>query len=266
MKRQNKNLLFLIDFQKDFCDPEGTLFVPGSVEDTERVSKFIRENLPVIDHIILTADFHQVVNISHPSFWINQEGKHPEPFTQITFKDIIDKKWIPVIYKNEAIEYIKKLEEQGEFVHTIWPEHCIAGTEGASITNNIMESIRIWARQGYLYDIILKGQNPITEHFGAIRANIQVKNDPSTKVNKFLVDKLKKYKNIIIAGEAKSHCVANTIKQIYEIKSIRSNIFLLNDCTSPVPGFENIADEIYNIAISKGLKLVNSTDNSFLYS
>jgi len=264
MEKTNKNLLLLIDFQKDFCDPKGTLFVPGSVEDTERVAKFIRKNMSVIDHIILTADFHQVINISHPSFWINSEGKHPEPFTQITSKDVFDKKWIPVLYKKEAINYIKKLEKQGEFVHTIWPEHCIAGTEGCSIVNNIMEAVKMWARQGKLYDIILKGTNPMTEHFGAIRANIQVANDPSTKVNKYLIKKLKEYKNIIIAGEARTHCVANTIKQLFEIKSIVSNIYLLNDCTSPVPGFENIANEIYNYAISKGLNIVNSTDTYFL--
>jgi len=265
MKKQNKNLLLLIDYQNDFCNPEGSLFVPGSVEDTERISKFIRENISVIDHIILTADFHQIINISHPYFWINQNSQHPEPFTQITYKDILEKKWIPVIFKEEALKYIQNLEKQGEFVHTIWPEHCIAGTEGAAIVNNVMQAVVKWARQGFLFDLILKGQNPLTEHFGAIRANIPIKNDPSTKINRRLVEKLKHFKNIIIAGEAKTHCVANTIKQIYEIKSLKSNVYLLDDCTSPVPGYDHIADNIYKNALAKGLKIVKSNDNSFLY-
>lgn len=238
--------------QNDFCHPEGALYVTGAENDVTRLSNFIINNTSQIDDIILTQDNHHVIDISHPQFWKNDKGECPEPFTKIIPEDIKQKKWIPKFYQNEAIKYIEKLTIQGEFAHVVWPEHCIAGSEGAAVNKNIMEAVNEWARKGYFFTIIQKGLNPLSEHFGAIRANIPIDDDIQTQPNELLIEKLNSAENIIIAGEAKSHCVANTIKQILETDSIKGRIIILEDAMSNVTGLEELAVPVFQQALKAG--------------
>jgi nicotinamidase/pyrazinamidase len=62
-----------------------------------------------------------------------------------------------------------------------------------------------------------------------------------------------------MAGEAKSHCVANTIKQMLDIKGIARKLVILEDCMSDVPGFETIALPIYERARTAGARSTLST-------
>ena len=39
-----KIAVLIIDAQNDFCDPSGSLFVEGAVEDNQRLSKWINDN------------------------------------------------------------------------------------------------------------------------------------------------------------------------------------------------------------------------------
>lgn len=254
-----RNALVLVDMQYDFCHPNGALYVPGAEKDVERTASFIRNNKNVIERIILTMDFHQVMDISHPGFWVDKDGRHPEPFTQILWQDISEGKWRALFYENAAHTYIKKLEQQGEYVHTIWPEHCIIGSRGAAISDEVMDAVIEWAGEGRFFRVVIKGTNPLTEHFGAIRANIPIENDEDTKVNYKLLKELELYDNIFLAGEAKSHCVANTIKQLSEYSHLIKKVVLLEDCTSSVPGFEDIANTIYEKASASGMRRRDST-------
>ena len=70
MKRK-KNLLIVIDMQNDFCLPDGALYVPGAEDDIQRVKNFIDRNYRMIDHIVLTQDNHQVIDISHPGMTLS---------------------------------------------------------------------------------------------------------------------------------------------------------------------------------------------------
>jgi nicotinamidase/pyrazinamidase len=247
------NLLFLIDMQNDFCLPDGALYIPGAEKDLERTAFFIQRNIKYIDHIVMTQDNHNVIDISHPCFWRDKHGNHPEPYTQISSDDINSKKWIPLFEESRAREYIRKLEKEGEFTHTIWPEHCLRGSYGAAIADIIMARVVDWARQGSNYDLVIKGTNPLTEHFGALRANIPDDNSPETQLNIKLLDTLSRYGNIFIAGEARSHCVANTVKQIIENADIARKTILLEDCMSDVPGMHDIASPIYSDARKAGV-------------
>jgi len=242
-----KILLLIIDAQYDFCNKNGSLFVPGAVEDMQHLTSFIKNNANTIDNIVLSQDAHQVVDISHPYFWKNKDGKRPEPYTAISAESVEQGEWIPMTNKDWAVTYLKELYKQGEFSHVIWPEHCIEGSLGASIVENVMDEVKNWSRlQNKLYTIIPKGQNPLTEHFGIIRANVPLENDQNTQENKSLINLLGKYSKICIAGEAQSHCVANTVKQILKYPDIASKLVVMKNCMSPVPGFESIADCIYN--------------------
>ena len=257
--QENNFLLLIVDPQNDFCHPEGALYIPGADEDMARLSQFIVQNKDDISQIIITRDEHQVMDISHPAFWSNAEGVMPDPFTVITHRDVADKKWFPVSMYNEVVDYLQALEQNDEMKHVIWPEHCLAGSWGAAFNDDLMEAISGWAREGHFYSMVSKGQNPMTEHFGALRANVVLEDDPSTHVNQRLVFELAAADTIVIAGEARSHCVANTLKQIMEQPEIKGQIILLTDCMTSVAGFENVADEVYRLAQERGI-IFGSTD------
>jgi len=249
----------IIDMQNDFCKPGGALYVSGADKDTVRLGDFIYSHKAEIDHIILTQDNHNVIDISHPLFWEDRNGNVPAPFTKIDTDSVENGIWIPRFRKEKTAEYIRNLEDQGEFPHVIWPEHCIIGSHGSAIADEIMEPVKVWARDGKFFDVIIKGTNPYTEHFGALKANIPLEDSPETHLNRDLVRKFLLYDEIIIAGEAKSHCVATTVRQMLDIAGVPEKTVLLEDCTSDVTGFETIALPIYEMAKSKGVRFVRST-------
>jgi len=241
----NKIALLVIDGQNDFCSPTGSLFVPGAEQDMERLAKFVTDFKSDIDFIGLTMDSHQVIDISHPSFWEDKDGNPPAPFTIISSADVENGVWTPRYAPLEAAKYLQSLESDGEYPHCIWPEHCVIGTEGAAIVKVLMEAVKDWARQGKFFQVVAKGTYPLTEHFGAFRANVPVAGHPETQLNQNLIHKLESYQKIYFAGEAKSHCVANTLKQVLDFPSLASKLIILEDCMSNVPTFETLADPIY---------------------
>lgn len=247
-------LLLIIDMQNDFCSPIGSLYVPGAEIDVARLVGFIRRKGASIDRIILTQDNHQVMDIAHPAYWINEKGEHPAPYTIISWEDVDKGKWLPVLYRKESLTYLQKLSESGEYVHTIWPEHCIWGSEGAAIYPELMLTIEDWAREGRMFEIVSKGMYPLTEHFGAFRANIPVDGVQETQFNSLLLEKMKAYDRIWIAGEAKSHCVANTLKQLFDYPELFSKMIILEDCMSNISGFEALALSIFDKAEQMGAK------------
>ncbi|MFV0484024.1 MAG: hypothetical protein ACK5MG_08035 [Bacteroidales bacterium] len=258
---EKKNLLLVIDAQNDFCSPDGSLFVSGAVEDMKRLVGFINSNSSKLSNVVLTQDSHHVLDIAHPGFWTDKNGKPVEAFTQITSQQVTDGEYLPRENKEQVIQYLKELEDNGEFTHTIWPEHCIVGSVGGAIFPPVMEAISNWERsQGTRFTLYQKGLNPYTEHFGALRANVIDKTDKSTDYNQELIAQLKDADRIIIAGEAKSHCVANTVKQIYELGGIKAEIVILSDCMSPVTGFETLGEDVYKMAAEKGANVASSTE------
>ena len=85
--------LLLIDVQKDFCFPEGTLYVAGrsgtgAIDDSRRIAEFIYANLGAITDITTTLDTHLAYQIFFPSFWIDQAGAPLQPFRTITADQI----------------------------------------------------------------------------------------------------------------------------------------------------------------------------------
>lgn len=254
-----KTALFIIDMQNDFCLATGALYVPGAEQDTVRLSHFIKQNTSKIDSIILTQDNHQVMDIAHPEFWRDAAGKRPQPFTGISVEEVEQGVWNPQFEREKVLEYLKALNTQGEYPHTIWPEHCLMGSEGAAITTTVMQAVREWAADGRFYKLVIKGTNPLTEHFGAFRANVPLPSAPETQLNMALLDELTHYQRIVVAGEARSHCVANTIRQLFDYPELVGKLQILNDCMSNVPGFEQLAEPIFNRAEERGATITSTT-------
>lgn len=260
---KQKTVLLIVDMQNDFCLPGGALFINGAQDDLKRLGNFIIKHSDNLDHIILTLDNHNVIDISHPVFWEDQSGNPPPPFTIINVDDVSKGKWKPRFEKARAVEYIHKLEQQGEFPHTIWPEHCLIGSNGAAVVEDILVPVSSWARKGNFYQVVTKGTNPFTEHFGVLKANIPIEGSPETQLNLKLVNTLLSFDTILVAGEAKSHCVAETIKQMLPIDGFSRKLVILSDCMSNIQGFENLALEIFQKAESQGVRFVSSDEWSF---
>lgn len=58
----SKKILFLIDVQYDFIN--GSLAVEGAKETMDNLCEFLKENGPMYDKIILTADWHPITHCS----------------------------------------------------------------------------------------------------------------------------------------------------------------------------------------------------------
>ena len=258
---KNQNAMLIIDAQFDFCNPQGALFVDGAEEDMKRLATWIKINKTHIDHISVTMDSHPVNDISHPSFWQDKHGNFPNPFTPISLQEIKDGKWTPRFFPKEAIGYIEALENQGEFGHFIWPYHCLIGSRGAALDDNVMEALVDWTRDGKFYQVVAKGTYPLTEHFGIFRANVPAANRPETQLNQALINTLERYQQVFLVGEAKSHCVANSLKQaMEEAPELAVKFIILEDCMSDVTGLGHLGAPIYDKARKMGIRFAKSTD------
>jgi nicotinamidase-related amidase len=244
---RNKGLLLIIDAQYDFCDARGALYVPGAEKDMERLASFIKMHDRDIFDVVLSQDTHHVIDISHPAFWVNTKGEHPAPFTQISVADAENDVWTSIFGKNNGLRYLQALAQRGEYPHVIWPEHCIEGSKGTAIVDVIMDALKDRERRCNKHcTIIPKGKNQFTEHFGIMQANVELEYQPDTQLNIPLLDSFTDYDTIYLAGEAQSHCVAATVKQLLRYPGIAAKLIILKNCMSPVPGFEHLADDIYS--------------------
>lgn len=250
-----KTALLIIDAQFDFCNPDGALYVPGAEKDVERIAQMIALEGKKIDSIFVTLDTHRVIDIAHPLFWEDANGNTVAPFTLITPAAVKAGKWTPRYYREYVLGYLEKLESEGEFKHFLWPEHCLVGSKGASLDDTIMNSLLAWTHEtGRDYRAISKGINPLTEHFGIFRAQIPVKEDPATELDKVFLNELAAFDTLLIAGEARSHCVATSINQILKYApALIPKVTILTDCMSDVTNWGHLADPIFEDAKTRGM-------------
>ncbi len=261
----DKNIhLLIIDPQIDFCMPEGSLYVDGAEKDMERLVKFINKNIDNISRITVTLDNHKNYHIANPIFWVDKDGNHPNPFTIITSNDVDTGKWQATnqVHKMLANNYVKTLEKKGRYQLCIWPYHCIIGTKGNNIFPSLAEIIRVYETEfNGTVEYIGKGSNSLTEHYSALFADMPIPDDISTQINKSFLVSIAESESIYVAGEALSHCVANTIYDIGVcLHHDLSKFTLLQDATSSVKGFEHLTDNFIVTAKKMGLKFAYTTD------
>lgn len=259
--------LVIIDPQNDFADSKGTLFVPGADSDMkDRLPKFIRRMKEKIEDIHITLDSHHTVDIAHPIFWTNSKGERPNPFTTIKTDDVLKGVWTPKkpSFYNRALEYVQTLERNNRYELMIWPEHCRIGTWGHNVVPELHEAISEWENEFAITDYITKGSNIFTEHYSAVKAEVPDPTDPSTQLNTSFINTLENDADIVVvAGEASSHCVANTVRDIadnFQNQAFLSKIVLLTDAMSPVGIAKDAAIKFIDDMKAKGVQLATSAD------
>ncbi|WP_050400454.1 cysteine hydrolase family protein [Bradyrhizobium embrapense] len=274
MRKTVKADLIIIDPQNDFMDQKGAaLPVAGAVADMTRVAGVVKRIGRRLNDIHVTLDSHRVIDVAHPGFWRGADGKHPAPFTMITNADIKSGMWEPRNHtlRRRMLDYTAALEAAGKFVLMIWPEHCIIGSWGHNVVDVLRDELAAWERDNFAtIDFVTKGTNTFTEHYGALMAEVPDPADPSTQLNGGFLSVLQEADVIGIAGEASSHCVATTIRQI--VDNIGDDhlrkIHILTDCMSPVPqtpggpDFPAIAQQFLKDMEARGLVL--TTSDAFL--
>ncbi len=283
--------LLAIDVQNTFCLPDFELFVggrsgTGAVDDNRRLCEFIYRNLGNITAIAPTLDTHTATQIFHPVFWVNAAGQHPPAMTMIQLEDVEQGVWManPAIapqltqgnvetLQAYALHYVRQLHQTNKFPLTIWPYHSMLGGIGHALVSAVEEAcfFHSMARQTQtLFE--LKGSNPLTENYSVLKPEVledQEKRAIAAK-NTALINTLLNFDAILVAGQAKSHCVAWTVDDLLtEIQAtdpaLAHKIYLLEDCSSPVvvPGvvdFTDLADATYQRFADAGMHLVRSTD------
>ena len=248
-----KDFLLIIDAQFDFCNQQGSLYVPNAENDCKNIADFIMKN--DLDQIFATLDTHYPYHIAHPLFWKTAEGKHPNPYTIITYKDVKEGKYRPSDseQKEYVLYYLNELERKGKYQLCIWPPHCIKGSNGRSVDKTVYNALTAWQEKniGKTVKFIEKAETPFTEQYSAIEAEVPIENEEKTKTNFAFINSLNEADRIFIAGEALSHCVANTTRDL--IKHIPAQKFvLLRNCTSNVAGFEKLGEAFVKEFIEAG--------------
>ncbi len=252
--------LLLVDLQKDFCFPEGSLFVAGrsgdaAINDSRRLAEFIYRNLGSISNITATMDTHIAYQIFSPCFWLDSNGDPPPANTIVRSEDIQKKHLLPNpkmaawlcdgneewLY-NYSLDYCKQLERDGKYELYLWPPHCLAGSDGHGLVGVIQEArlFHAYCRSAQSRTEI-KGSHPLTENYSVFSPEVQMTFDgvQLAQTNSALLNDLLASDAILIAGQASSHCVRFTIEDLLQEIRFRNpkltdRVYILSDCMSPV--------------------------------
>jgi nicotinamidase-related amidase len=288
--------LLLIDVQKDFCFPEGSLYVggrsgKGAIDDSRRIAEFVYRNLGAVTNVTATLDTHFAYQIFFPSFWVDQDDQPLTAFREITREQIergqvrpnpAVAKWLcggnyPWLLK-QVKYYCEELERAGKYTLYLWPPHCLLGSDGHALAGIVQEArlfhsyargVQSWAE--------VKGGNPLTENYSVLRPEVLGRHDgqPLAQRNTQFIKTLLTADAVVIAGQAASHCVKSSIDDLLgEIlamdAALARKVYLLTDCMSSVAipdgkgGFAADFTPQANAALQRfanaGMHLVKSTD------
>ena len=282
--------LLLVDVQNTFCIPGHELFVAGrsgsgAVKDNVRLCRFIYSHLDRITRICPTMDTHHPIQIFHSLFLVNAAGEHPAPLTLVSAEDVRDGAWsfnpavagalgISPDYGQRFLQhYTERLHQTGKYDLTIGPFHAMLGGIGHALVSAVEEAVFFHSvARSVNPQFQVKGDNPFTENYSVLHPEVLADADgrPLARPSAAFVRMLLEFDAVIIAGQAKSHCVAWTIDDLLgeiqdEDPALTRKVYLLEDCTSPVvvPGvvdYTEAADAAFARFDAAGMNIVRSTD------
>jgi nicotinamidase-related amidase len=281
--------LLAVDVQNTFCIPGFELFVAGrsgtgAVDDNRRLCEFVYRNLGTITQIVPSLDTHHTMQVFHAIWLVDEHGNHPGPYTLVSHEDVESGRWRmnPAVAAALEIDgdyaqrhlahYTRQLAEGGKYDLTIWPYHAMLGGIGHALTSAVEEAVFFHSIARHSQpDFQVKGDTPLTEHYSMLGPEVTEgpDGDQLAAKNTELVEKLLTFDVVIVAGQAKSHCVAWTIDDLLTDREVRERLaprtYLLEDCSSPVvvPGvidYTDEADAAFERYADAGMQVVRSTD------
>jgi nicotinamidase-related amidase len=289
--------LLLIDVQKDFCFPEGSLYVAGrsgtgAIDDSRRIAELVYRNLGAITDITTTMDTHFAYQIFFPSFWIDRDDAPLAAHTVVTADMVaagaarpnpLVAKWLCngnyAWLCKQVLHYCTELEKAGKYQLYLWPPHCLLGGDGHALAG-VVHAARLFHgfARGAQSWVEVKGGNPLTENYSVLRPEVLGRFDgaPLAQRNTMFLEKLLAADAVVIAGQAASHCVKSTIDDLLD-EIVRADprlakkIYLVTDCMSAVTvpdgkggfaiDFTDQADAALQRFADAGMQLIRSTDD-----
>lgn len=293
--RRNVHLL-LIDVQKDFCFPSGSLYVAGrsgrgALDDSRRIAEFVYRNLDLLTNVTTTMDTHFAFQIFFPSFWIDRDDKPLGAYREITTEEI-DRgdvrpnpavaSWLcngnyPWLLKQVRF-YCAELEKAGKYRLYLWPPHCILGSDGHSLAGVLQEARMFHSFvRGAQSWVEVKGGNALTENYSVMRPEVLTRFDgqPLAQRNTAFLKTLLTADAVVIAGQASSHCVKSSIEDLLgeivtQDPALARKVYVLADCMSAVTvpdgkggfvaDFTPQAEDALRRFADAGMHVVRSTD------
>jgi nicotinamidase-related amidase len=282
--------LLAVDVQNTFCVPGFELFVggrsgTGALDDNRRLCEFFYRNLGAITQVFPSLDTHRAMQVFHAIWLVDEEGAHPEPYTLVAPEDVesgrvrlnaavAEALGIDIDYaRRHLAHYTRRLAEGGKYQLTIWPYHAMLGGIGHALVPAVEEAIFFHSVARLSQpDFQVKGDHTLTEHYSMLGPEVTEGPDGEALGgrNTELVRKLLAFDAVVVAGQAKSHCLAWTIDDLLTDELVRERglaerTYLLEDCTSPVvvPGvvdYTDEADAAFERYAAAGMHVVRSTD------
>jgi nicotinamidase-related amidase len=277
--------LLVVDAQNTFCTPGYELFVAGrsgtgALDDSRRLCAFVYHHLHLVSQAVVTLDTHQAFQIFHAPFLVDAGGQHPHPYTLVTVDDVEAGRWqvdpaaaelLALDRPNEYLaSYVQALAAGGKYDLTIWPFHSMLAGIGHALVSAVEEALFFHAiARSAQTRFEIKGRHPLTEHYSVLGPEVPPDDDAfetASRRNVALVEYLAGFDALLVAGQAKSHCVAWTVEDLLaEVPELAPRLYLLEDCTSPVvvPGTVDYSDDAHDAFarfVEAGAHVVRSTD------
>jgi nicotinamidase-related amidase len=281
--------LVAVDVQNTFCIPDFELFVGGrsghgAVDDNRRLVEFVYRNLGTISQVVASLDTHHAFQVFHAVWLVDEDGNHPGPYTRVSVEDvrtgryrvnpsIADALGLDAAYVERHLShYAAQLAGSAKYDLTIWPYHAMLGGIGNALVAAVEEAFFFHSIARYSQpDFHVKGTNPLTEHYSVLGPEVTEGPDGERLAmrDRRLVEELLDFDAIVIAGQAKSHCLAWTIDDLLDDPQTPAELagrtYLLEDCTSPVfipdvIDYTDAADAAFERYQQVGAHVVKSTD------
>ncbi len=228
-----RNVLFITDPQNDFCDASrGSLALPNAEADCRMIRDMLEHGADFFDSVVVSMDMHKEQSVFHDVFWL-KDGK---PIKGI---DTIDRTNVDRFRPRNG-DYDRFIPRerilQGRCGIDVWPVHCVIGTWGNAINDDVQTALHEWScATGKYVEYLFKGMDPFREEYSVYTSN-------HDRITSLLLAAGGGNTTVWFCGEAASHCVYFTIRDTYanlERSDVgRIGLRLISNCASYVPGFE----------------------------
>jgi len=261
--------LIVIDGQKDFCEG-GKLAVNGGNAAMTKLANLIDRAGDKLDSIDLTLDAHHQHHIAHACMWQDKDGNHPGAYTTIRPGDCWEA--VTPAWSWFQIQYLVDLEKRNDeriklglapFYHTIWPDHCLIGTDGVSINNDLLKATFAWElKKKQPANKTIKGSFMFAEHFSVFKPEVRDKLQDFDQTNYKLIQRLEDLDVLAWAGLAKDYCVMNSFidfitlasEGVKDAEELMKKMVFLDDGTAAVgavPTLETSFDEYLSNGVTR---------------
>ena len=224
------------------------------------------------------------MQIFHAIWLVDAGGAHPDPYTLVSPEDVADGRWqvnpavadevgIDLDYaQRHLVHYTRALARSGKYDLTVWPYHAMLGGIGHALVSAVEEAVFFHGiARSSRPDFQVKGDHSLTEHYSMLGPEVTEGPDGEQLAGKntALIARLLTFDAVVVAGQAKSHCLAWTIDDLLADDLVRERLarrtYLLEDCTSAVvvPGvvdYTDEADAAFARFAEAGMHVVRSTD------